>query len=368
MHKTILIVEDEYQIREDIVTLFEINNFRVLSAGNGRIALDIIENDLPDIIISDVMMPEMNGFEFLKEIQKKPVLASIPFLFLTAKTYKNDLREGMNLGADDYITKPFDFNELLSAVNIRLKKRERSEHKYQKKLDDLRRNLRRSLPHEIRTPLNSIIGFSDILIKTLERTSIEDALEMLNHINDAGKRLNTLFEKYLLYANLEILMSSREEIESLNEQYVSSASVVIKEHAQSIMRRFGRLDDLELDLKNADISISEVYLLKIIEELLENCCKFSELGTPITIRSRAYSKMYEISFTDTGRGMSEEQINSYEPYIQFERKVYEQQGSGLGLAIVKGIIKIFNGKLVINSIPGVETVVSVKLPIYEQGY
>ncbi len=366
MSKTVLIVEDEQDIREDISTLLKLNDYNVLSAMNGIKALEVIEKEVPDLILSDVMMPEMDGYELLENLQKSQRYSNIPFLFLTAKTDKKNMREGMNLGADDYIPKPFDFQELLSAIDVRLKKKERSARKFEKKLEDLRRNIRRSLPHEIRTPLNSIIGFSDLLVKTYDHTSKDEMLEMLTHINDSGKRLSTLMEKYLLYANLEILMSSPDEIKRIQNYYISSSQNIITDYCEHVLKKFGRIEDAEYEIHDSGLKISEEYFLKLLEELIENACKFSEQGTKIKIKGRPYSKTYELSITDSGRGMTREQIDNYEAYIQFERKVYEQQGSGLGLTIVKSIVKIFGGTVAIDSEPGQYTSVSVKLPVFEE--
>lgn len=363
MAKTILVVEDDTLIRKDIALMLQLNDFNIIEAANGRIALNYIKEEVPDLIICDVLMHEMNGYELLEELQKHQEYSSIPFLFLSALAFKPEMRKGMKLGADDYITKPFDFEELLMVISTRLKKRELLEQKYQKKLDDLRKNLRRSLPHEIRTPLNSIIGFSDILVKSFAEIPAEEAMEMLTHINEAGLRLNRLFDKYLLYANLEILMSSTKDLNILRNSTIEYTASIIREYSELILTKYDRYDDAQFDLKDASIRISEEYLLKLLEEVLENSCKFSEKGTNIVVKSRAYSKMFELSVKDSGRGMSQEQIDNYDAYIQFNRKIYEQQGSGLGLAIVKAISNIFDGKFNISSTPDKETVVSVKIPI-----
>lgn len=121
----ILIIEDNLEVRENIEEILSISNYNVITAENGLVGVRKAEAELPDLIICDVMMPELDGFGVLRILSKKPETASIPFIFLTAKTEKEDIRKGMNLGADDYITKPFDDVELLDAIEIRLKKSER---------------------------------------------------------------------------------------------------------------------------------------------------------------------------------------------------------------------------------------------------
>lgn len=123
--KHILIIEDNTEVRENLAEILELSNFQVTVAENGRIGVQKALLDPPDLILCDVMMPELDGFGVLHILSKKPATSGIPFIFLTAKTEKTDFRKGMNLGADDYITKPFDDVELLDAIEIRLKKAER---------------------------------------------------------------------------------------------------------------------------------------------------------------------------------------------------------------------------------------------------
>jgi len=122
MNNTILLIEDNTEMSENIVSILELANYNVLSAPNGKIGVEIAQQKLPDLILCDVMMPELDGYGVLHILSKNPDTANIPFIFLTAKADKSDFRAGMNLGADDYITKPFDGFDLLKVIEIRLKK------------------------------------------------------------------------------------------------------------------------------------------------------------------------------------------------------------------------------------------------------
>ena len=118
----ILIVEDELFVRENIVDLLEAEDFDVFSTENGILGILWAQENLPDLIICDVMMPEINGYEVLEEIRELPEISLTPFIFLTAMSDKGDIRQGMELGADDYLTKPFTREELLNAISSRLLK------------------------------------------------------------------------------------------------------------------------------------------------------------------------------------------------------------------------------------------------------
>ncbi|MEJ8756964.1 response regulator [Pontibacter sp. H259] len=122
--KKILLIEDNQEIRENTAEILSLANYTVLEAENGKVGVELAKNEHPDLIICDIMMPQLDGYGVLHMLSKNPATSSIPFIFLTAKSEKEDFRKGMNLGADDYLTKPFDDLELLDAVEMRLKKNE----------------------------------------------------------------------------------------------------------------------------------------------------------------------------------------------------------------------------------------------------
>jgi CRP/FNR family transcriptional regulator, polysaccharide utilization system transcription regulator len=122
MSKTILLIEDNPDVRENTAEILGLAGYKVITAENGKVGVEKARSADPDLIICDIMMPELEGYGVLMMIGKDPKTASIPFIFLTAKTEKSDIRKGMNMGADDYITKPFDEVELLEAIETRLKK------------------------------------------------------------------------------------------------------------------------------------------------------------------------------------------------------------------------------------------------------
>lgn len=120
--KKILVIEDNADIRENTAEILSLANYEVITAENGKVGVDLAVRDKPDLIMCDIMMPELDGYGVLHILSKKPETATIPFIFVTAKTERSDIRRGMELGADDYLTKPFDDNELLNAIEIRFRK------------------------------------------------------------------------------------------------------------------------------------------------------------------------------------------------------------------------------------------------------
>jgi len=122
--KTVLLIEDSQDIRESTAEILELANFRVFTAENGKVGVELALEHLPDIVLCDIMMPQLDGYGVLYLLSKNEQTANIPFIFLTAKAERTDIRKGMGLGADDYLTKPFDDMDLLNAIEVRLQKRD----------------------------------------------------------------------------------------------------------------------------------------------------------------------------------------------------------------------------------------------------
>lgn len=135
--KKILLIEDNVEVRENTAEILELANYHVITAENGRRGVEEAKRELPDLIICDIMMPELDGYGVLRLLSKDPQTAGIPFIFLSAKAEKEDLRKGMGLGADDYLTKPFDDMELLDAIEVRLKKNEMLKNEFRKNAEGL---------------------------------------------------------------------------------------------------------------------------------------------------------------------------------------------------------------------------------------
>ena len=134
---TVLVIEDNNEIRENIVEILELADYEVVVAKNGKQGVEIALINLPDIILCDIMMPELDGYGVLYLLNKNPETTNIPFIFITSKSERLDLRKGMEMGADDYLTKPFGRLELLNAIEIRLKKKDLQHHFYSKSLEKL---------------------------------------------------------------------------------------------------------------------------------------------------------------------------------------------------------------------------------------
>ena len=159
----ILLVEDDLALLEGMSDTLEMMGYQTVKTTNGREGLQVLQRVLPDLIISDIMMPEMDGFEFHSAVSSNPELASIPFIFLTAKSDLTDIRKGLRVGVDAYLTKPFDLQDLLLHVQNKLNRFATIRNQSLTQLEDLQRQIVTMFSHELRTPLTYIQGYSDLL-------------------------------------------------------------------------------------------------------------------------------------------------------------------------------------------------------------
>ncbi len=361
----ILVIEDEPQVRENITQMLELADFEAIAAEDGQRGIELANQQKPDLIICDIMMPKVDGYGVLNAIRNETTTENIPLIFLSAKADRSDLRQGMELGADDYLTKPFTTNELLQAIKTRLDKRKAAERRTEERLEELRLNITRSLPHELHTPLNGIIGLSQMLIMDHGMINEAEGLEIAEAICDSAKRLYRMTQNFLLYAELEVMSSDPKRVDYLHHsQSRTLTDLVITEGILQAGNTTNRSNDIQLDLQEGVVvPMSELMFKKVVEELLDNALKFSEPGTPVRLVSKANDQnAFNLFILDRGRGMTPDQIERVGAYLQFERKLYEQQGSGLGLAIAKRIIELHGGTLILDSIPEQQTLVHVTLP------
>ncbi len=360
--KKILVIEDDEPIRNITTKLLTVHGYQTAAANDGLTGLQRAREYLPELIICDLMMPNLDGYAVLEMLRKDPITASVPFIIMTAKNDRAAMRRGMELGADDYLTKPITSSELIATVKARLEKQAVMAQISQKKLDDLRERIMLALPHEVRTPLNTILGFSDLLTTNSATMDHSQLVDVGQRINRSAWRLWRLVENYLVYAQIELMKSNEESIRALQQNCTGNVKIMIEDQAVQRAHKVGRRADLMLNVDDVNaVRISENHLQKIISELIDNAFKFSPSGTPVEVRAQALDHQYNIRITDHGRGMTPEQIANIGAYMQFERRMYEQQGTGLGLVIAKDLTGLYGGKLAIESVPNKQTSVTVAL-------
>jgi two-component system sensor histidine kinase/response regulator len=346
----ILVIEDDATIRTEVLDWLEFEGYSVIGSENGKAGVQVALEQVPDLIISDINMPEMNGQRVLIELRSHPATSLIPFIFLTASTGRDDVRRGMELGAEDYITKPFTNAELIGAVKVQLAKAATFRKHSDAQMDELRAALIHTLPHELRTPLCSILGYGELLVTDADYVSPDDVREMAASIVSSGQRLRRLILKYLLYAQIEIEANDPQKSATYSEGHVDEPDFTVAQFSQEVAYRYKRDTNLRLDLHGSRTArITGPDLGRIMEELVDNAFKFSPPDSLVTVTTKSLEDAYEIQIVDCGRGLNPEDISRIGAYIQFGRTLHEQQGTGIGLIIAKRLIERYGGSLDIQS-------------------
>lgn len=359
--KNILLIEDDLLVLDNITELLESEGFNVICATDGMQGLELANSSKPDLIISDIMMPKLDGFGVLKKIGENPDTAGIPFVFLSARTDKSDFRLGMELGADDFLFKPFTPDELFGTVNARLKKQKSVSQASDAIIREFSLNVASTIPHELRTPLNGILASASLLNDYFDSMDTEAVKEIHSTMLFSARRLENLIYKYLLYVDTELILLDADKRELASDYFTVFASNTITNTIKETIARRGKDHNVIHKIADANVKIYEDHLNFIIRELLENAIKFSKVGSEIEVKSWIDDGYYKIEFNDYGIGMTNSEIAKIGALKQFGRVVNEQQGLGLGLAIIQRMMKIYKGNLKIESIKGEFTKVTISL-------
>src|SRR6267143_1769015 len=255
--KKILVIDDEEWLREMIQVALRQRGYEVIEAENGAAGIEKARKQLPDLILCDVNMGRMDGYQTLSSLRNEPATATIPFILMTGLADNAGMRHGMELGADDYLPKPFTIDGLYAAVDARLRKVQTVRAEAERKLANLRDNISLMLPHELRTPLNGILAYGEILTAdaaTLKPTEIAD---MGLVIYQSGRRLERLIENFLIFAQLELLGTDPQKVNSLRRKQTALPARLIEEHARKQAEEATRAGDLQLQLSDTPVPMSE---------------------------------------------------------------------------------------------------------------
>jgi len=359
----ILVIEDEQYIRENLAELLELNGYKVETAEDGMQGLAHALLHQPDLILCDIQMPQLDGYEVLKAIRSSRSLCSTPFLFLTAKTDMPDMRQGMAFGADDYLTKPFTSENLLLAIESRLQREGLRKADLYAQMAEQHQKIAHTARHEYNTPLSGIMGFASLLIDHYDEFSGEDTLSMLEMIRNCSFRLKRSLDNVSLINSLQYLDPSHSEYRFYTTGQTGLDSGVIERQISAVESRQEREVNWHVEVSPAEVAIGEENLRVVLDELLDNAVKFSNPDGSVTLTGRPTGDVYRFTVSNGGRLFKAEDIAQIAPYRQFDRKQYEQQGFGLGLAIIKKLIELNRGSLEIESSADEGTRVMVQLPL-----
>lgn len=345
--KKLLLIEDEKLLRENTCELLEFYGFKCITAQHGREGLEKAIIEKPDLIICDIMLPYLTGFQIKEALNKQDELALTPLIFLSAKVERGDLREGMDLGACDYITKPFRIGELINSINTRLEQSKSLQTVVNSKVISSIKDFIHIAKHECNTPLNGIINLSSVLPDELSR-GIPFLKTALKGINTSGKRL------YKTINNLIDLIRLR-HYTVLPRQIHFSTDIkrIIEKTVAERCEFYNYTGEIKLNFSGSTaIQILQEDLEIVIFEVIDNMFKFSSSnGVAIDLITKVTGKSSRMILTvgNTLHTAVSFSSNDIGPFIQYERSKNEQQGSGLGLYLIKLILERYQGVIELDS-------------------
>lgn len=337
----ILIVDD---IQDNIQLLGNILSeagYNVAAVNSGQDALDILNANTPELILLDVMMPGMDGFEVCKIIKNSERLRDIPVIFITAKANKEDVIKGFQVGGVDYITKPFNTIELLARVKVHLEN-----HRLKNSLlesNQTKDKFFSIIAHDLKGPLGGIFSLIDIINSS---TSPENISKYINVVKSSLKSAYNLLENLLNWARLET-KTMQFDFQKLDLLSIISNSIVL-------LKNIAMQKNIALSLQNIDSVIvwaDNNMLETIIRNLISNALKFTPFDGEVSVWYEEKENHVEVNIQDTGLGISPENIDKlFRLDLKYSTSgTNGEKGTGLGLILCKEMIETIGGEIWLNS-------------------
>jgi two-component system sensor histidine kinase/response regulator len=378
MKKQILIVDDEHDCAELLHYHLHRENYETVIARNGKEAIDAVQQQAPDAILLDIMMPELNGWEVCRILRESTKGKSLPIIMLTALSEEEERVKGLSLGADDYLSKPYSVKELLLKIRKHIDRQETIKHL--KAREQQQDTTLRYIVHELKGSLHVIGGFSSHALRK------DDSNKYFKTINTAASQAERVLHEAPLLSLLatkgENLSIKRVDIGPLTSeaddyfhdavekkvahQQVSAVSLISDIAETTRVLIGGKPVSVEVTTPFMDVMIStdNVKLRQILTNLVSNAVKFTEQGK-IAITLSVIGSWMEIAVSDTGIGIKEEELHKiFTAYVRIEdAKTKKYEGMGLGLTISRNLAALLGGTISVTSIYGKGTTFVMSLPI-----
>lgn len=341
----ILIVDDEHANQFLLEGLLSVNGFNTASCSNGIDCLDYLKTNRPDLILLDIMMPKMSGIEALKVIMADDSLKRIPVLMVSAKTGTIDIKEALELGAIDYVRKPFDEIELLARVKVGLRIKQNEDNL--RVMVANRDTFVRIISHDLRSPFTAIYGLAEILIGDENLT--KDQKESIGYIIDSIEYSLAYFNKLLSWTQLEHHEIQLEKKEIFIAELINKVIYLLSKKA--IEKGVTITNAIESDLL---LKVDDTFFRQVIANIIGNALKYTPTGGSINCSSEKNNDRVSLIISDTGIGMSDNITNEnlFETSIISSRKgTNGEKGTGIGLGICKKILGAHNMNIIFKRNP-----------------
>lgn len=357
----VLVVDDVTKNIQLVASFLKQSGYDINFSTSGKAALNHIKREKFDLILLDIMMPEMDGFEVCEKLKSNPKTKDIPVIFLTAKTDIDSITKAFEVGGIDYITKPFNKAELLARVKTHLELQQQKQNL--KELNATKDKFFSIIAHDLRSPLNQLLGLSEILQKEIESEKVDDAIKLANLINESAKSGRLLLENLLEWSRsqtgsinfmpevLDLLKITNEVLE-LIENNAKQKSIKIQSRIHMDLQAFADDNMIKTILRN----------------LISNSIKFTNRGGTIVLDAKKTEEMVIYSISDNGIGINEDDLEKLFR-IEINPKSIgksKEKGTGLGLILCKEFIEIIGGKIWVESIFEKGSTFSFSIPLLKE--
>ena len=371
---TILLIEDDEPLLMGIYELLEIADIgydlTVLTSTNGKMALERMDTHTPDLIISDINMPQMDGIQFLAHLRQHSQWLHIPVVFLTAKGNLEDIHLAKTSGVDLYITKPFDSLELIELVKSQLDRAFQLAGSRQQVISSFKGNILQILNHELNTPLTYVMAYSELLIDTHQNLEdLSNSYDFLRGIQAGCVRLNRLVTDFIQI--IELRTGAAEIAYKQNRELIEDIVPVLEKALQKSRQKFAP-NTVQIDFVPPTDPLTILgdteSLATAFERLFDNAIKFTfaQKGPAgkVDISIDKVDNELQVHIYDEGMGFPATVYRQiFDLFYQYNRQEYEQQGTGTGLTIAEELIHLHNGRIQVESEQNVGSHFTVTLPL-----
>lgn len=349
----ILIVDDIPENIQVLLQIMENEKYRFAIATSADDAFKSIEAEKPDLVLLDIILPNVNGYEICRQLQENAATEDIPIIFLTVLDEMENVLKGFSLGAVDYITKPFNEHEVLARVNTQLKLQQANQKL--RELNQTKDKLFSVIAHEIRNPFSNIINFSELMLENIDSYNKENLKNILSAIHVDALKSFEMLENLLMWSRSHLKSNLKVNMQPiLLKEIVDGVVAFNKETIQK--KNLNIVNDIDANtMIFADMNMTET----IVRNLVSNAIKFTSNGD-IQLFNKTTNEHVEFYIRDTGIGIADENLEAIFDLNYFTTKgTMNEGGTGLGLVITREFVEKNNGTITVESQPGEGTTFKV---------
>jgi signal transduction histidine kinase len=366
MPTRILVVDDNNEVVQVVTLLLESKGYQVVAAYSGEEALTLMEQQRPDLILCDIMMPGLDGYQVFQRVRADRRWRMIPFVFLTALTDPKTRVSSFELGVEGFITKPFRHQELLALVGGLLHRARELQSYTETELDSFKAQLLFMITHELNTPLSVIRMLTDSMRSSVDRLSRSQMSEYVELLARSTGELSYVVESMLLALQID---SGRAQTLydswAAPQQLRTLLDVVLTNATAKAAERHVTIKQIGFD-QALWVEGHEQQLLQVFNRILDNAIRFSPKGGQVTVQLERVGDRARVTFTDQGPGLTPNEIEAaFDRLRQINRAQQEQQGIGLSLNLVRSLVAIHGGEISVKSEPGKGSSFTVSLSLIE---